>query len=104
MNGSGQVDKKAVQAGNDSIFQNPKERSECQERTDPPPSSFLSLAVGRVKPRAGGRGLLMTALEPLILIQWTIGSLHWFFSWGGINEHGVCVSLCLMDMNEGGPE
>lgn len=74
------------------------------ERTDPPLSSFLGLAAGRVGPRAGGRGLLMAPLKPLTLIQETMGSLHLFFSWGSISESGVCSSLRLMDVNEGGPE
>lgn len=71
------MDRKAIPAGNDDIFQNPREGPGCWERMDPPPSSFLDLAVGRVRRRAGGRGLLMALVNPLTLIPWTIGSQKW---------------------------
>ena len=72
MNRKGQVNRKAVQAVGDGIFQNPREGSECQDREW---THLLGLAVERVRPRAGDRGLLMASLKPLTLSQWTIGSL-----------------------------
>lgn len=65
MNRKEQVDKKAAQARHDGIFQNPREESECQDREW---TYLLGLAVGKVRPRAGKRGIFMASLNPLTLI------------------------------------
>lgn len=67
-------------------FLKSQRRSYVGAETGPP---ILGLAVGRVSPKAGDRGLLMAPLKPLTWSQWITGSLRWVSSWGGINERGV---------------